>query len=124
MPTLYERYVPSGARSASDGRSAVAKDRDRVVHSGALRRLQRKSQIVGAQASDFFRTRLTHTLECAQIGRAIARRVPAADWQSCVDGFRDLEDLVEAVCLAHDLGHPPFGHNGEETLRTLMRERA
>src|SRR5581483_5449179 len=61
-------------RKSERDRSPVAKDRDRIVHSGALRRLQRKSQIVGVQSNDFFRTRLTHTLECAQIGRAIASR--------------------------------------------------
>jgi dGTPase len=102
----------------------VAKDRDRVVHSGALRRLQRKSQIVGAQTSDFLRTRLTHTLECAQIGRSIARLVDKADWSPVVEEFAHLEDLVEAICLAHDLGHPPFGHNGERALQGEMRTRA
>lgn len=119
---LYERFVPTA--TGGDSRSAVAKDRDRIVHSGALRRLQRKSQIVGAEASDFFRTRLTHTLECAQIGRGIARRAPSSDWGAVVEDISDREDLVEAICLAHDLGHPPFGHNGERTLQAEMQQRA
>lgn len=101
----------------------MAKDRDRIVHSGALRRLQRKSQIIGVEASDFFRTRLTHTLECAQIGRAIARSSPASDWGTVVDDVDHREDLVEAICLAHDLGHPPFGHNGEQALQAEMQQR-
>ncbi len=122
MTNLYERFVPTA--SDGDKRSAVAKDRDRIVHSGALRRLQRKSQIIGAEASDFFRTRLTHTLECAQIGRGIARMSPSSDWDSVVENTIDREDLVEAVCLAHDLGHPPFGHNGERALQEEMKKRA
>jgi len=119
---LYERFVPTG--SDGDSRSAVTKDRDRIVHSGALRRLQRKSQIVGAEASDFFRTRLTHTLECVQIGRAIARKAVSSDWAAAVEDIEDREDLVEAICLAHDLGHPPFGHNGEQALQAEMKQRA
>lgn len=122
MTNLYERFLSTA--SDGDSRSAVAKDRDRIVHSGALRRLQRKSQIIGAGVSDFFRTRLTHTLECAQIGRGIARKVSASDWAEVVDSFADLEDLVEAICLAHDLGHPPFGHNGERALQIEMKERS
>jgi dGTPase len=110
-------------KSASDPRSDVAKDRDRIVHSSALRRLQRKSQIFGSQTSDFFRTRLTHTLECAQIGRAIALAAPNADWGSVVEDPDDRADLVEAACLAHDLGHPPFGHNGEVALRDELHSR-
>jgi dGTPase len=122
VTNLYERFVPTSVVAGS--RSAVAKDRDRIVHSGALRRLQRKSQIIGAEASDFFRTRLTHTLECAQIGRGIARSAPASDWITVVDDVGDREDLVEAICLAHDLGHPPFGHNGEQALQAEMKQRA
>ena len=123
MTDLYARFIERDSGKA-DPRSGVAKDRDRIVHSGALRRLQRKSQIVGAQTSDFFRTRLTHTLECAQIGRAIARRVEKSDWAEVVIEFPHLEDLVEAACLAHDLGHPPFGHNGEKALQSEMRVHA
>jgi dGTPase len=126
MPRIYQRfYVPPGpGPTEHKTRSPVAKDRDRIVHSGALRRLQRKSQIVGVQSDDFFRTRLTHTYECAQIGRGIALRSSKSDWKSVVQKFSDLPDLVEAACLAHDLGHPPFGHNGEQALQTMMARHA
>lgn len=128
MTALYERLserLGAPKKRKERGRSAVAKDRDRVIHSGALRRLQRKSQIVGVQSNDFFRTRLTHTLECAQIGRAIAARSTATSGlDGIVDDPTDLPDLIEAACLAHDLGHPPFGHNGEQALQAKMREHA
>lgn len=118
-------YDPPGTSSPEHkSRSPVAKDRDRIVHSGALRRLQRKSQIVGVQSNDFFRTRLTHTYECAQIGRGLARRSVRSDWNTVVSRFDDLPDLIEAACLAHDLGHPPFGHNGEAALQAMMRKHA
>jgi dGTPase len=120
---LYARF---GSDKDDDGepfRSAVAKDRDRIIHSSALRRLQGKSQVMGPQTSDYFRTRLTHSLECAQVGRSIAARVPEAPWEPVVRQFADLADVVEAACLAHDLGHPPFGHNGEDALRESMMER-
>jgi dGTPase len=127
---LYERYsevLRDKAKDRGGDRSPVAKDRDRIIHSGALRRLQRKSQIVGVQSNDFFRTRLTHTLECAQIGRAIALRVSRAgqtDLTTVVADAADLPDLIEAACLAHDLGHPPFGHNGELALQVKMGQHA
>ena len=101
-------------------RSPVAKDRDRIIHCGAFRRLQRKSQIVGVQSADFFRTRLTHTIECAQIARAIAARCPN-DARGLVAAPEHLPDLLEAAALAHDLGHPPFGHNGEQALIEMMK---
>jgi dGTPase len=123
---IYQRmYDPPGVGGAEhQSRSPVAKDRDRIVHSGALRRLQRKSQIVGVQSNDFFRTRLTHTYECAQIGRGIAKRARRSDWQTVVTRFDDLADLIEGACLAHDLGHPPFGHNGEQALQAMMKKHA
>jgi dGTPase len=123
---IYQRmYDPPGDGSVEhSSRSPVAKDRDRIVHSGALRRLQRKSQIVGVQSNDFFRTRLTHTYECAQIGQAIARRSRRSDWKTVVAKLDDLPDLIEAACLAHDLGHPPFGHNGEQALSVMMKRHA
>jgi len=128
MADPYDRFSEAliGRRPAAEhpSRSEVAKDRDRIVHCGAFRRLQRKSQIVGVQASDFFRTRLTHTVECAQIGRAIALRAKKSDLDGVVEHEDDLPDLIEGACLAHDLGHPPFGHNGENALRELMYRRA
>jgi dGTPase len=91
-------------------RTLYQRDRDRIVHSTAFRRLMYKTQVLVNQTSDHHRTRLTHTLEVAQISRTIARQL----------GLN--EDLTEAIALAHDLGHPPFGHAGEEALNECMRE--
>ena len=91
-------------------RTAYQRDRDRVVHSTAFRRLEYKTQVFLTHEGDFFRTRLTHTIEVAQIARTLARALNVN------------EDLTEAVALAHDLGHTPFGHSGEEALRELMRD--
>lgn len=91
-------------------RSAFQRDRDRIIHSTAFRRLEYKTQVFINYEGDYYRTRLTHTLEVAQIARTIAR------------ALRLNEDLVEAISLAHDLGHTPFGHAGEESLHKLMQE--
>lgn len=91
-------------------RMCFQKDKERIIHCKAFRRLDKKTQVFSAGSGDHFRTRLTHTLEVAQISRDIARR------------FGLNEDLCEAVALAHDLGHPPFGHSGEEILDEIMRK--
>src|SRR5881398_964708 len=90
-------------------RSCYARDRDRIIHSRAFRRLEAKTQVFTGRYSDHFRNRLTHTLEVAQISRTIA-------------GALGLNaDLVETLALVHDIGHPPFGHAGEKALDTAMR---
>src|SRR5712692_10167978 len=91
-------------------RTLYQRDRDRIVHSTAFRRLMYKTQVLVTQTNDHHRTRLTHTLEVAQISRTIARQL----------GLN--EDLTEAIALSHDLGHPPFGHAGEAALDECMRE--
>jgi dGTPase len=96
------------AEEYRDQRPAFERDRDRIIHSAAFRRLEYKTQVFVNHEGDYYRTRLTHSLEVAQIAKAIARRL----------GLN--EELTEALALAHDLGHTPFGHTGEEVLNSLM----
>ena len=92
-------------------RSVYQRDRDRIIHSTAFRRLEYKTQVFVNHEGDYYRTRLTHTMEVSQIARSIARTMSLN------------EDLVEAIALSHDIGHPPFGHAGEESLSMLMKNK-
>ncbi len=106
---------------ADDYRTPFQIDRDRIVHTSAFRRLQGKTQVFWSGEYDFYRTRLTHSLEVAQIGKSICNWLLATS-DELGDDFRIDTDLIEAVCLAHDLGHPPFGHAGERVLNELLCE--
>lgn len=104
-----------------DGRTAYERDYARVVHSAAFRRMQAKTQVLGLGDSDFYRTRLTHSLEVSQIGEGIARGLRAKTWTG-TPTYDILPDpmLIRTICMAHDLGHPPFGHGGEVALNRCM----
>ncbi len=104
----------------SDYRTPFQIDRDRIIHSSELRRLQGKTQVFLPGEYDFYRTRLTHSIEVAQIGRSICNFLLNKRKDLFNENYHFDEDLVEASCLAHDLGHPPFGHAGERTLNKLM----
>jgi hypothetical protein len=124
-PTAFTEHLTpvrrSGRADAGDFRTAFQIDRDRVLHTPTFRRLQNKTQVFWSGEYDFYRTRLTHSLEVAQIGKSICHWLKSrADGPLAPDFFID-PDLVEAICLSHDLGHPPFGHAGERTLNHLMR---
>ena len=118
MPEELQPYAVTDATSKGRAfaeaphryRSDFERDRDRVIHCSAFRRLEGKTQVFTPGLDDYYRTRLTHSIEVAQIGRTIAKAL----------GLN--ESLTEAICLAHDLGHPPFGHVGEAALNELMAE--
>ncbi len=114
----FDQETCGGARRP-DYRSCFQIDRDRVIHAHAFRKLQSKTQVFLSGEYDFYRTRLTHSMEVAQIGRSICTWLLSRGAPLEPDFFID-SDLVEGVCLAHDLGHPPFGHSGERTLQELM----
>ena len=108
-PASRGRILPEADHQSPTCRTPYQRDRDRIIHSGAFRRLKHKTQVFVYHEGDYFRTRLTHSLEVAQIARSIARSLRLND------------DLSEAVALAHDLGHTPFGHAGEDSLDRAMQ---
>ncbi len=104
-----------------DHRNPYQRDKARILHSAAFRRLQSKTQVLGVGMSDFYRTRLTHSLEASQIGQGIAAQLRQKYPE--LTAKLDLNDqLIEALCLAHDIGHPPYGHGGEIALHVMMHE--
>ncbi len=123
-----QRYTDFLEKTSSrPARIVYQRDRARVIHSASFRRLQAKTQIFGLSESDFYRTRLTHSMEVAQIGSGLVEQLitigigengEEADYMAWLPSFY----LIEAICLAHDLGHPPFGHGGEVALNYMMRD--
>ncbi|WP_035415565.1 anti-phage deoxyguanosine triphosphatase [Ferrimonas kyonanensis] len=116
---LARRFAEHKPRQ-DDQRSPLQRDKARIMHSAAFRRLQAKTQVLGVGMNDFYRTRLTHSLEAAQIGTGIAAQLRCNSPE-----FADLigsDNLIESLCLAHDLGHPPYGHGGEVALNYMMRD--
>lgn len=114
-----QRKQPTPIRTEGDHRSVYQRDKARILHSAAFRRLQAKTQVLGVGMSDFYRTRLTHSLEASQIGQGIAAQI----WNKYPELSQQLEldeHLIEAICLAHDIGHPPYGHGGEVALHYMM----
>lgn len=116
----FERLKKS--ERGGDYRSPFQIDRDRIIHSSEFRRLQGKTQVFLPGEYDFYRTRLTHSIEVAQIGRSICNYLCSTQTDILNETYFIDSDLVEAICLAHDLGHPPFGHAGERTLNRLMKK--
>lgn len=125
-PELWQaRHSGDSGERGGDPRGAYERDRSRVIHSAAYRRLQSKTQVLGIREGDFHRTRLTHTMEVAQIARGIVLRLrednPSLWGKEAESVLPDLE-LIETIGFCHDLGHPPFGHSGERALNYVMRD--
>jgi len=120
--TWFERRLKKVSKRQQDHRDPFQRDRARILHSAAFRRLQSKTQVMGSGHSDFYRTRLTHSLEAAQIGSGITAQLRYKYPTLCQALFPTTDSLIEAICLAHDIGHPPFGHGGEVALHYMMRD--
>lgn len=121
MDNWSQRLGKRNVKRDGDHRNAYQRDKARVLHSASFRRLQAKTQVMGVGVSDFFRTRLTHSLEVAQIGTGIAAQL-AIKQQALTEHLGIDSHLIETICLAHDLGHPPFGHGGEIALHYMMHQ--
>lgn len=119
----HRRSGQTNQRGSQDHRDPYERDRTRVIHCPAFRRLQRKTQILGTDEGDFHRTRLTHSLEVDSIGRSIVRNLITNQNQpSVLSNLLPNDDLISVICLLHDIGHPPFGHGGEVALNYMMRD--
>ena len=112
-------WIGRGQSKNDKGRTPFEQDRDRIIYSPAFRRLQSKTQVFLSGEFDFYRTRLTHSIEVSQIGRSIVTHLNRTS-DMIEDSFHIDQDLVESICLAHDIGHPSFGHAGEQVLNELM----
>ena len=120
-----EERRTSPEKRSQDHRTPFDRDLARLIHSAAFRRLQGKTQVLGIGEGDFHRTRLTHSMEVAQIGRGIVKNLKhRIRIGNQLDALKYLpeSDLISCICLAHDLGHPPFGHGGETALNYCMRK--
>lgn len=117
------RRLERVAQRHQDHRSPFQRDRARILHSAAFRRLQSKTQVMGTGHSDFHRTRLTHSLEASQIGSGIIAQIRNKYPKQSADLLPNDDSLIESLCLAHDIGHPPFGHGGEVALHYMMRDQ-
>ena len=118
----HRRSGQTNQRGSHDHRDPYERDRTRVIHCPAFRRLQRKTQILGTDEGDFHRTRLTHSLEVASIGGSIVRNLMSHQQQNSLTALLPSDDLISTICLLHDIGHPPFGHGGEVALNYKMRD--
>lgn len=116
------RRLERVAKRHQDHRSPFQRDRARILHSAAFRRLQSKTQVMGSGQSDFYRTRLTHSLEASQIGSGIIAQIRNKYPQQSASLLPADDSLIESICLAHDIGHPPFGHGGEVALHYMMHD--
>lgn len=124
---IWEERLLEQKKTENDVRNEWERDYARLIHSAAFRRLQAKTQVLGLGESDFYRTRLTHSMEVAQIGVGIVRwlkkgKYPNKLKEETLEKILPKSSLINAICLAHDLGHPPFGHGGEVALNICMRE--
>jgi dGTPase len=120
MDIWTQRRLGQKLQRQGDHRTPYQRDKARILHSAAFRRLQAKTQVLGVGMSDFYRTRLTHSLEASQIGQGIAAQL-RSKYTELTQHLGLNDTLIEALCLAHDIGHPPYGHGGEVALHYMMR---
>jgi dGTPase len=122
LTALEKRIHRDEPPRSGDIRNSYQRDRARIIHSAGFRRLQGKTQVMGTGEGDFHRTRLTHTLEAAQIGQGLVKKLLNSNLTNNeLKSILPPSALIEAACLAHDLGHPPYGHAGERALHGKMQ---